>query len=63
MHDTAALAFLADFLAGKDSILLAGSNAEAADLTRRVQERLTPRYLKSWARPTGSFLPGTGWST
>jgi hypothetical protein len=41
MHDKAALAFLADFLDGKDSILLlAGSNAEAADLARRVQDKL-----------------------
>jgi conjugative relaxase-like TrwC/TraI family protein len=40
MHDKAALGFLADFLAGKDSILLAGSNAEAADLARRVQDSL-----------------------
>jgi hypothetical protein len=40
MHDKAALAFLADFLAGKDSVLLAGSNAEAADLARRVQDKL-----------------------
>jgi len=40
MHDKAALAFLADFLQGKDSILLAGSNAEAADLARRVQDTL-----------------------
>ena len=40
MHDKAALAFLADFLAGKDSILLAGSNAEATDLARRVQDSL-----------------------
>ena len=40
MHDKAALAFVADFLAGKDSILLAGSNAEAADLARRVQDKL-----------------------
>jgi AAA domain len=40
MHDKAALAFLADFLAGKDSILLAGSNAEAADLARRIQDKL-----------------------
>jgi conjugative relaxase-like TrwC/TraI family protein len=40
MHDKAALAFLADLLAGKDSILLAGSNAEAADLARRVQDKL-----------------------
>jgi AAA domain len=40
MHDKAALAFLADYLDGKDSILLAGSNAEAADLARRVQDKL-----------------------
>jgi hypothetical protein len=40
MHDKAALGFLADFLDGKDSILLAGSNAEAADLARRVQDSL-----------------------
>ena len=40
MHDKAALAFLADYLNGKDSILLAGSNAEAADLARRAQDRL-----------------------
>jgi hypothetical protein len=40
MHDKAALGFLADFLAGKDVILLAGSNAEAADLARRVQDTL-----------------------
>jgi conjugative relaxase-like TrwC/TraI family protein len=40
MHDKAALGFLADFLEGRDSILLAGSNAEAADLARRVQDSL-----------------------
>ncbi len=40
MHDKAAMAFLADFLDGKDAILLAGSNAEAADLARRVQDKL-----------------------
>ena len=40
MHDKAALAFLADVLEGTDSILLAGSNAEAADLARRVQDKL-----------------------
>jgi conjugative relaxase-like TrwC/TraI family protein len=40
MHDKAAMGFLADFLAGKDTILLAGSNAEAADLARRVQGKL-----------------------
>ena len=40
MHDKAAMGFLADFLEGKDSILLAGSNAEAADLARRFQDTL-----------------------
>jgi len=40
MHDKAALAYLADFLQGKDSVLVAGTNAEAADLARRVQDRL-----------------------
>ena len=40
MHDKAAMGFLADFLAGKDSVLVAGSNAEAADLARRVQDKL-----------------------
>ena len=40
MHDKAALGFLADFLEGKDSVLVAGSNAEAADLARRVQVKL-----------------------
>jgi conjugative relaxase-like TrwC/TraI family protein len=40
MHDKAALGFLADFLEGKESVLVAGSNAEAADLARRVQDRL-----------------------
>jgi hypothetical protein len=40
VHDKAALGYLADFLAGRDSILLAGSNAEAADLARRVQDKL-----------------------
>ncbi len=40
MHEKAALGFLADFLEGKDSVLVAGSNAEAADLARRVQDKL-----------------------
>jgi hypothetical protein len=40
MHDKAAMGFLADFLQGKDSVLIAGSNAEAADLARRVQNKL-----------------------
>ncbi len=39
--DRAAAMWLADYLRGKDVLLLAGSNAEAADLSRRVQARLT----------------------
>jgi AAA domain len=40
MHDKAAMGFLADFLQGKESVLIAGSNAEAAKLARRVQDKL-----------------------
>jgi conjugative relaxase-like TrwC/TraI family protein len=40
MHDKAARGFLADVLEGKESVLVAGSNAEAADLARRVQDKL-----------------------
>ena len=40
-YDRAASMWLADHLRGKDVILLAGSNAEAAELSRRVQARLT----------------------
>jgi hypothetical protein len=40
-YDSAAAMWLADHLCGKDVLLLAGSNAEAADLARRVQARLT----------------------
>ena len=40
MHEKAAMGFLVDFLAGKESVLVAGSNAEAADLARRVQDKL-----------------------
>ncbi len=40
-YDRAASMWLADRLRGKDVLLLAGSNAEAADLARRVQDRLT----------------------
>ena len=39
--DRAASMWLADYLRGKDVLLLAGSNAEAADLARRVQAKLT----------------------
>jgi hypothetical protein len=44
-HDAAyaraAAEYLADFLAGKDTLLLAGTNAEAAELARIVQAKLT----------------------
>ena len=40
-YDRAAAMWLADHLRGKDVLLLAGSNAEAADLARRVQAGLT----------------------
>jgi len=40
-YDRAASMWLADHLRGKDVLLLAGSNAEAAELSRRVQARLT----------------------
>jgi hypothetical protein len=40
-YDRAASLWLADHLRGKDVLLLAGSNTEAADLARRVQARLT----------------------
>ena len=39
-YDRAASMWLADHLRGKDVLLLAGSNAEAADLSRRVQAKL-----------------------
>jgi len=40
-YDRAASTWLADHLSGKDVLLLAGSNTEAADLARRVQAKLT----------------------
>jgi conjugative relaxase-like TrwC/TraI family protein len=40
-YDRAASMWLADHLRGKDVLLLAGSNAEAADLAHRVQAKLT----------------------
>jgi hypothetical protein len=39
-YDRAAAMWLADHLRGKDMLLLAGSNAEAAELSRRVQAKL-----------------------
>jgi hypothetical protein len=40
-YDRAASMWLADHLRGNDVLLLAGSNAEAAELARRVQAKLT----------------------
>jgi conjugative relaxase-like TrwC/TraI family protein len=40
-YDRAVSMWLADHLRGKDVLLLAGSNAEAAELSRRVQAKLT----------------------
>ena len=40
-YDRAASMWLADHLLGKNVLLLAGSNAEASDLSRRVQAKLT----------------------
>jgi TrwC relaxase/AAA domain len=40
-YDRAASMWLADHLRGKNVLLLAGSNAEAAELSRRVQAKLT----------------------
>jgi hypothetical protein len=40
-YDRAASMWLADHLRGKDVLLLAGSNAEATGLSRRVQAKLT----------------------
>jgi conjugative relaxase-like TrwC/TraI family protein len=39
-RERAATSWLADHLRGKDTLLLAGSNEEAADLARRVQAKL-----------------------
>ena len=40
-YNRAASMWLADYFRGKNVLLLAGSNAEAAELSRRVQARLT----------------------
>jgi len=62
MHDKAALGFLADFLAGKDPVLLAGSNVEAADLARRVQDRLirAGRVQQPWLELADGNRAGRG---
>ncbi len=41
IYTRAASEYLADYLAGKDTLLLAGTNAEAAELARIVQSKLT----------------------
>ena len=58
--------WLADHLRGKDVLLLAGSNAEAADLSRRVQARLIQARHGRAARrppcPTGTRPASATWS-
>jgi len=55
-YDRAATMWLADHLRGKDVLLLAGSNAEAADLARRVQAKLTK--LGTVGPPQASLADG-----
>ena len=54
--DRAASMWLADHLRGKDVLLLAGSNAEAAELSRRVQARLV--QLGDVGPPTAVLADG-----
>jgi hypothetical protein len=51
-YERAATAWLADHLRGKEVLLLAGSNAEAADLARRVQAKLIQAGTVGAAGPT-----------
>ena len=55
-YDRAASMWLADHLRGKDVLLLAGSNAEAAELSRRVQARLT--HLGTIGPPEAALSDG-----
>jgi len=55
-YDRAALMWLADHLRGMDVLLLAGSNAEAADLSRRVQAKLA--QLGSVGPPQAALSDG-----
>ena len=55
-YDRAASMWLADHLRGKDVLLLAGSNAEAAELSRRVQARLA--QLGSVGPPQAALADG-----
>jgi hypothetical protein len=58
--------WLADHLRGKDVLLLAGSNAEAAELSRRVRRPGSPRWALSARRrqlsPTGTTPGPAIWS-
>ena len=55
-YDRAASMWLADRLRGKNVLLLAGSNAEAAELSRRVQSKLT--QLGTVAPPNATLVDG-----
>ena len=55
--DRAAGLWLADHLRGKDVLLLAGSNGEAAELSRRVQAQLI--QLGAVRRPHAALADGT----
>jgi TrwC relaxase/AAA domain len=54
--DRAASMWLADYLQGKTVLLLAGSNSEAADLSRRVQTKLI--QLGTVHRPQAALADG-----
>jgi hypothetical protein len=55
-YDRAAGLWLADHLRGKNVLLLAGSNSEAADLSRRVQAKLI--QLGTVQRPQAALADG-----
>ena len=55
-YERAASMWLADHLRGKTVLLLAGSNAEAAQLSRRVQARLT--QMGTVGRPQAALSDG-----
>jgi hypothetical protein len=55
-YDRAAGLWLADHLRGKDVLLLAGSNSEAAELSRRVQAKLI--QLGAVQRPQAALADG-----
>jgi hypothetical protein len=54
--DRAAGMWLADHLRGKNALLLAGSNGEAADLSRRIQAKLI--QLGTVQRPQAALADG-----